>query len=111
MTEENSNTRIARNTMLLYSRSLINLLIGLYTLGFAIPFLAVGLFTGTLLNFFKKRVAQVGRKTDAAGGGSFHVHHAECDGAQRQQDHINSSAGDERNITGRDTLIDDPGHQ
>lgn len=31
MTEENSNRRIARNTMLLYSRSLINLLIGLYT--------------------------------------------------------------------------------
>lgn len=29
-------------------------LIGLYTLGFVLPFLAVGLFTGTLLNFFKK---------------------------------------------------------
>lgn len=31
MAEENSNKRIARNTMLLYSRSLVNLLIGLYT--------------------------------------------------------------------------------
>lgn len=31
MVEENSNKRIARNTMLLYSRSLISLLIGLYT--------------------------------------------------------------------------------
>lgn len=29
-------------------------LIGVYTLGFVLPFLAVGLFTGTLLNFFKK---------------------------------------------------------
>ncbi|MBQ7841290.1 MAG: redoxin domain-containing protein [Lachnospiraceae bacterium] len=29
------------------------LLIGIYTLGFVIPFLAVGLFTGTVLNFFK----------------------------------------------------------
>ena len=31
MAEENSNKRIARNTMLLYTRSLINLVIGLYT--------------------------------------------------------------------------------
>ena len=29
------------------------LLIGVYTLGFVLPFLAVGLFTGTVLNFFK----------------------------------------------------------
>lgn len=29
-------------------------LIGMYTLGFILPFLAVGLFTGTLLDFFKK---------------------------------------------------------
>ena len=30
------------------------LLIGVYTLGFVLPFLAVGLFTGTVLDFFKK---------------------------------------------------------
>lgn len=30
------------------------LLIGVYTLGFVLPFLAVGLFTGTLLDLFKK---------------------------------------------------------
>lgn len=30
------------------------LFIGLYTIGFVLPFLAVGLFTTTLLNFFKK---------------------------------------------------------
>lgn len=30
------------------------LLIGLYTLGFVMPFMAVGLFTGALLDFFKK---------------------------------------------------------
>lgn len=29
-------------------------LIGVYTIGFILPFLAVGLFTGTVLNFFKK---------------------------------------------------------
>lgn len=29
-------------------------LIGIYTLGFVLPFLAMGLFTGTLLDFFKK---------------------------------------------------------
>lgn len=28
-------------------------MIGIYTLGFVLPFLAVGLFTGTVLNFFK----------------------------------------------------------
>lgn len=32
------------------------LLIGIYTLGFVLPFMAVGLFTGTLLSFFKKHV-------------------------------------------------------
>lgn len=30
------------------------MLIGVYTLGFIVPFIAVGLFTGTLLNLFKK---------------------------------------------------------
>ena len=30
------------------------LLIGVYTIGFVLPFLAVGLFTGTVLEFFKK---------------------------------------------------------
>ena len=30
------------------------MLIGVYTLGFVLPFMAVGLFTGTLLDFFKK---------------------------------------------------------
>ena len=30
------------------------LLIGVYTLGFVLPFLAVGLFTGTVLDFFKR---------------------------------------------------------
>ncbi len=30
------------------------LLIGVYTLGFVIPFLAVGMFTGTVLDFFRK---------------------------------------------------------
>ena len=30
------------------------MLIGVYTLGFVIPFMAVGLFTGTVLEFFKK---------------------------------------------------------
>lgn len=32
------------------------LLIGVYTIGFILPFLAVGLFTGAVLNFFKKHV-------------------------------------------------------
>ena len=31
------------------------LLIGVYTLGFVLPFLALGLFTGSLLDFFKRR--------------------------------------------------------
>lgn len=31
------------------------LLIGVYTLGFVLPFLAVGLFTGAVLEFFKRR--------------------------------------------------------
>ena len=30
------------------------MLIGVYTLGFVIPFLLVGLFTGTVLDLFKK---------------------------------------------------------
>lgn len=36
------------------SRALGFVLIGVYTLGFVLPFLAVGLFTGTVLEFFKK---------------------------------------------------------
>ena len=43
------------------------LLIGVYTLGFVLPFLAVGLFTGTLLDFFKRHQAVV-RYTVKAGG-------------------------------------------
>lgn len=43
------------------------LLIGVYTLGFVLPFLAVGLFTGTLLDFFKKHQRAV-RYTVKAGG-------------------------------------------
>ena len=35
------------------------LLIGIYTLGFIIPFLAVGLFTGKVLDFFKKNQSVV----------------------------------------------------
>ena len=35
------------------------LLIGVYTLGFVIPFLAVGLFTGTVLSFFKTHMKVV----------------------------------------------------
>ena len=31
------------------------LLIGVYTLGFVLPFLAVGLFTGTVLDFFRRK--------------------------------------------------------
>ena len=42
-------------------------LIGLYTLGFTLPFLAVGLFTGTLLDFFKQH-QKVVRYTVKAGG-------------------------------------------
>lgn len=43
-------------------------LIGLYTLGFVLPFLAVGLFTGTLLDLFKKyrRVVQYTAKISGA---------------------------------------------
>lgn len=43
------------------------LLIGVYTLGFVIPFLAVGLFTGTVLDFFKKH-QNVVKYTTKAGG-------------------------------------------
>lgn len=42
-------------------------LIGVYTLGFVIPFLGVGLFTGTLLDFFKKHQQMV-RYTVKIGG-------------------------------------------
>lgn len=35
------------------------LLIGVYTLGFVLPFLAVGLFTGSVLNFFKSHQSVV----------------------------------------------------
>lgn len=42
-------------------------LIGVYTLGFVIPFLAVGFFTGSLLDFFKKH-QNVVRYTVKAGG-------------------------------------------
>ena len=43
------------------------LLIGLYTLGFTLPFLAVGLFTGALLDLFK-RYQKVVQYTVKAGG-------------------------------------------
>ncbi len=43
------------------------LLIGVYTLGFVLPFLAVGLFTGTLLDVFRKYQKAV-RYTVKAGG-------------------------------------------
>lgn len=42
------------------------LLIGVYTLGFILPFLAVGMFTGTVLEFFKKH-RNVVRYTVKAG--------------------------------------------
>ena len=42
------------------------LLIGVYTAGFVIPFLAVGIFTGTVLNFFKTH-QKVVRYTGKAG--------------------------------------------
>lgn len=42
-------------------------LIGVYTLGFVLPFLAVGLFTGTVLEFFKKYKNAV-RYTAKIGG-------------------------------------------
>lgn len=43
------------------------MLIGVYTLGFVIPFLAVGLFTGTVLDFFKKH-QNVVKYTTKVGG-------------------------------------------
>ncbi len=43
------------------------LLIGVYTLGFTLPFLALGLFTSQLLSFFKKRQSIV-RYTVKVGG-------------------------------------------
>lgn len=43
------------------------LLIGVYTLGFVLPFLAVGLFTGSVLNFFKTH-QEVLRYTGKLGG-------------------------------------------
>ena len=43
------------------------LLIGVYTLGFILPFLTVGLFTGTLLDFFKRH-QKVVRYTGKIGG-------------------------------------------
>ncbi|MCQ5128784.1 redoxin family protein [Butyricicoccus faecihominis] len=43
------------------------LLIGVYTLGFVLPFIAVGLFTGAVLDFFKKH-GQVVRYTVKVGG-------------------------------------------
>lgn len=42
-------------------------LIGIYTLGFVVPFLAVGLFTGTLLELFKKH-RKVVKYTVKTGG-------------------------------------------
>ena len=42
------------------------LLIGVYTAGFVIPFLAVGIFTGTVLNFFRSH-QKVVRYTGKAG--------------------------------------------
>ncbi|WP_040198328.1 cytochrome c biogenesis protein CcdA [Candidatus Soleaferrea massiliensis] len=42
-------------------------LIGVYTVGFVLPFLAVGLFTGTLLDFFKKH-QKVVKYTVKVGG-------------------------------------------
>lgn len=42
-------------------------LVGLYTLGFVLPFLAVGLFTGALLDFFKKHQKAV-KYTAKIGG-------------------------------------------
>ena len=43
------------------------LLIGVYVLGFVIPFLITGAFTGTVLNFFKKHQPIV-RYTVKIGG-------------------------------------------
>lgn len=49
------------------SSSMGFLLIGLYTLGFVLPFLAVGIFTGALLDLFKK-YRKVVQYTVKAGG-------------------------------------------
>jgi len=49
------------------SQSMGFVLIGVYTLGFVIPFLGVELFTGSLLDFFKKH-QNVVRYTVKAGG-------------------------------------------
>ena len=43
------------------------LLIGVYTIGFVLPFLAVGIFTTTVLEFFKNH-GRVVRYTVKAGG-------------------------------------------
>ena len=43
------------------------ILIGVYTLGFVLPFMAVGLFTSTLLDFFRRHQKAV-RYTVKAGG-------------------------------------------
>jgi cytochrome c-type biogenesis protein len=43
------------------------LLIGVYTLGFVLPFMGVGIFTGSLLDFFKKH-RQVVKYTTKIGG-------------------------------------------
>lgn len=49
------------------SRTMGLLLIGVYTLGFVLPFLAVGLFTTTVLEFFKNHM-KVAKYTVKAGG-------------------------------------------
>ena len=49
------------------SAALGYVLIGVYTLGFVLPFLLVGLFTGTLLNFFKKHQKIVAYTVKAGG--------------------------------------------
>lgn len=41
------------------TRSMGLILIGVYTLGFVLPFLAVGMFTSSLLDFFRKHVRMV----------------------------------------------------
>lgn len=43
------------------------ILIGVYTLGFVLPFLAVGLFTSTLLDFFKRHQKAVSYTVKAGG--------------------------------------------
>ncbi|MEG1549089.1 MAG: cytochrome c biogenesis protein CcdA [Ruthenibacterium sp.] len=49
------------------SSTLGYVLIGVYTLGFVIPFLLVGLFTGSLLNLFKKHQKIVAYTVKAGG--------------------------------------------